>query len=109
MTRTQAIKLIADAATKAAASQRLTQAEQTAIQVLRWMPRNIKEKGHEHTTGFVIGISRMTAHVRPKLAGTIQTALFVVEEIMRHDGLIPEEQVREVAASLGALAEPKAA
>lgn len=110
MTRAQAIKLIADAATKAAnGARRLSPAEQTAIQVLRWMPRNVQEKGHEHTTGFVIGISRMAAHAQPKLAGPIQTALFVVEEIMRHDGVIPAEQVRDVAATLSALAEPKAA
>lgn len=108
MDRTKALKLLSEAA-KAAQEGPLTNAEHTMLQFLRWVPRTIEEHGLQQALGVVIGVSRMSTYITPKIDPAIHPAFFAAEEIMRHDGLIPEQQVREMAAALTELGTRKAA
>lgn len=108
MDRKEALQLLADAA-RSAQDGPVSTGEHTVLQFLAWVPRTIQEKGLEHATGVIIGVSRMTSFMKPKLNAAIFPALFIAEEVLRHDGLIPEQQVRDTAAALAKLSTQKAA
>lgn len=110
MTRTQVIDLFQKSAAAAVNSgAEFTAAESTALQLLRWTPNNVKEQGEAFAAGFLVGAFRMSAHASPKLRDEISQAMFVMEEIMRYDGLIPVKQVRDAARKLAGIGERKAA
>jgi|GEM_PF-5388315 len=106
MNRNQAIKLLADAGRDAQAAKGLSAAEKTALQVLHWTPINRDREGHDFAAGFVTGVHRMAPS---DLDQRIASALFMMSEIMRFDGPIPETQVAECARDLRAMAPAKIA
>jgi hypothetical protein len=109
MDRNQALKLICDAADKARRNSDISASDRMALDLLAWTQRNIERYGVGHACGVASGASRMFSHCVPAITPEISTAFFVVEEVTKHDGVIPAHQVREVASKLAALGEKQAA
>jgi hypothetical protein len=109
MTLDNVLKLMADSAAVAQKREGMPQSENLALGVIRWAPRYIVEQSRGYAAGAVMATFAMSMHVKPKLDPAISTALFVLEQVLKYDGLIPREQVEEAAATLAALGQAKAA
>lgn len=109
MTRDEALKLLSNAADIARRRGEKTAPDDLALQFLVWTPRNIERYDRSYAAGMIVGVSSMARQIEPGIAEEIAQALFVAEEILRHDGVIPAEQVRDTAHKLATWGDKQAA
>jgi hypothetical protein len=93
VTRDEAIDLIAKTAATVSNGMLHPPADKLALQSMLWVPRNRATHGHDYAAGFIVGIGRMSAHTDTRQE--VRVALFMMEEIMRYDGKVPEKQIRD--------------
>jgi hypothetical protein len=109
LTLDDVLKMMSDAAAVAQKREDVPQSENLALGVIRWAPRYKAEHSRDYATGAVMATFAMSMHVTPKLDPAIAMALFVLEQVLKHDGLIPHEQVMDSVEKLAALGRAKAA
>lgn len=109
MTLDNVLKLMADSAGVASHREGMPPAEKLALDIIRWAPRYVKENSRDYATGVVLGTFRMSMYAEAKINDAVSQALFVLEEVLKYDGIIPRQQVEEAAAKLALLGLAKVA